>query len=471
MNRLLLVGALLALTLSTPAAHGQSSAKDLADITIRDVSRGKDVFTFDFGVPGSPALTLLGVSPDKVAQSNSLRAFVLSVPQVFDASDGSAISLDLTPAYWLQRPASRTYGNYVDGGRLVQTLYRTRLGVAVSEGASGAADGSGKVSSGLSTGLSVSLLNSSDPLLARAPGAARSARPAWETCLNRIGPAVQTSLELHTSNHASEIAALNARLNALLNESAALERETGSGVTEARRIEIDGRIGAIREEKTRIAARLAEITEEDRTGLSKTFAKSEAAGLIEKCVKEADLAARAGVDFDLGAGALWRGRPGRTSDYESAGAVAWASYRHPIAVRRDDETDRNRLTSWWMIGGSVRAGFDERVSTGDKTKAEIDADTIDGWLGVERYAASNRFSIQYGRQEVDPSSAADGIFEKSRDRYFVSFSQRLGGSDSSVWLNVAYGSSSATDIAEDDERFLVTLAFSPPDPRKVFGAP
>jgi hypothetical protein len=448
---------------------------------IEERADAKDVFTFDYAVPASPALSLLGLDVSKVTQSNSLRPFVLSLPSVFGGEDGQAIALDMSPGAFIPS-VDRRYSTYtLASNEWRRRALRTRAGVALYEGVEDTANTAKNIGSRLSLGFSTSWLDDSDPLMARYPGRTGS---AWLECLNDAGPAVLAALSAPivlqgstTQLSAAQLNALDTENQRLLREIAALNAERQDA--EARRDEaeierVDSEIQSKRERLITVATALNAVTDASQTALQQSYARTEASRRVGACAQRADRAARLSQDLDIGVGAIWRGEPGRVSDFNSAGGALWVSYRRPFGLpdRVDPNNDRDmrRLNTWWMAGGALRAGFDEFVSTGNAATPEIRADTIDAWVGVERNTDSQRLSVQYGYQERDPTENFS-TFERSRTRYLVSWAQRLGERENAVWLNVSYGDAQGHGAFEDDDTLLVSILFAPPNARRIFGAP
>jgi hypothetical protein len=464
------------------AAHAQTAAPAQAaapasntptpTVLIQESANSKDVFSFDYAVPSSPALSLLGLDASKVSQSNSLRPFVLSLPSVLGGEDGQAIAIDASTG-WMFDPGERTFTAYADGSEWYRRLRRTRMGLAVYEGVEDAANPSKNIGSRLAVGFSTSWLDDSDPLMARLPGST-SRESAWTLCLDAAGPAVQRALEAPLPGTLPEAEAdrLLAERERVLARKRAAERElqTAQSLGDTARIErLSAEIAQAETQLVTIAAIFSGQTEAAQTALRESYGRSEASSQVGRCAARADRAARLSRDFDIGVGAIMRGEPGQISDFDSAGSAIWLSYRHPFGVDAAD-MDTTKPGSWWMVGGALRAGFEEYVSTGNNATPEIQADTLDAWIGFEQMTDSRRLSLQLGYQEREPT-ADFPTFERDRTRYLVSWAQRLGDRESSIWLNVSYGHANGNGAFEDDEALLVSLLYAPPAARRIFGAP
>ena len=112
-------------------AQAQESEAEKAFEIINREAKDKDVFVFDFAVPSSPGLTLLGVDKDKITQSNSLKPFVLSLPGIL-ASDGEgrAVALDGSIGSLLIPDSEQRYSDYQANA----LIYRTRFNAGLYEG-------------------------------------------------------------------------------------------------------------------------------------------------------------------------------------------------------------------------------------------------------------------------------------------------------------------------------------------------
>jgi hypothetical protein len=137
------------------------------------------IFSFDYGVPSSPAMTLLGLSADKNPPSTSLTPFVVSLPALFGKTGGASAALDFAPLAAFKSTREAPFDDYIpdfDAARgdmqhitpraWVHRLgWRSRLGVAGLNGDAGGGDASKAVRSKVSAGYSVSLLDSADPFV------------------------------------------------------------------------------------------------------------------------------------------------------------------------------------------------------------------------------------------------------------------------------------------------------------------
>ncbi len=102
-------------------------------------SKNQGIFGFDYGVPASPALNLLNLSPGKTVQSTSLKPFVISVPSLFAGSGGQSVAFDFAPAWVLQSSDEHTLYHYLSSP-IIRLFDRARLGIAAYNGDSAGCD-------------------------------------------------------------------------------------------------------------------------------------------------------------------------------------------------------------------------------------------------------------------------------------------------------------------------------------------
>lgn len=408
--------AITSLCLPTEAAWAaQEATEGTSDESLRLLSEEPEdakLFAFDYGVPSSPGLTLLGIGKDKVTQSNSLKPFVLSLPGLLSSDgDAKAVALDVSIGGTLVPLSRQTFESYAANyGRAL--LFRTRVNLALYRGVDDE-DVTKEKPSLAAFGISSSLLNSSDPLLAPTPGSSGS---AWIGCLKSAFETIRPGLPPPTGDPDADAAAIAA------------------------------------------------------------FKKSEASKMVPVCMKVADLAARLGPDLDAGFGIVKEGNPGRLSGFDESSEVLWGSFRTSVGVRGPERADFSAMKDWYdnfgrwfMLGFSARSGFNESITTGDEATPNIRANTFSGWAGLESYSKTNRLSLQLGRERIDPKVAGEDTFGGTRTRYLVTFDQSLG--EMGLWVGLSYGKAEGEGGLKSDSTALVTLTFAAPDARKIFGGP
>jgi len=395
------------------AAYAQSSEaeNDEAFDLINEGPAGKDVFVFDFGVPSSPALTLLGIDKDKITQSNSLKPFVLSLPGIL-ASDGEgrAVAFDGSIGSLLIAPSQQRYSRYQQRA----LLFRTRFNIGLYEGVDDD-DASKDKPSRVTLGLSSSLLNSSDPLLAAVPGGTGS---AYIACLDAARG--NLNLPVPTFNEAADAAAIAAFKKS---------KDLTAFATTCRDV-------------ADLAARLG--TDFDVGG-----------GLL----LEGDPGKIAGLNDE--AGVFWASF--RTSFGASGPNTEGGTTFDEFKTWEDD------FGRWFMIGASGRVGHHESVATGDTVTPQVQANTYAVWAGLESYSKSNRFALQVGQERIDPTGTGNSAFGGTRTVYNASYDQSLG--DTGLWLSLSYGKAEGTGALKSDSTARVTLTFNAPTARRIFGGP
>lgn len=456
-----LLAAVALQTICTPARADET----LEQKTIYAARPEHDIFKFDFGAPTSPAMTLLGLTPDKSPSSTSLTDFVVSLPSTPEGG-GDSLALDFPAARLFLRPSAATLDRYVEDSWLFRLGYRTRFGMAGMTGNDGGSDPASAVPSRLSIGLSTSLLDSSDPLVARKDFMADCLKP-------KLGKAADI---LNENKITDDIARLNDRqMRAnVVQGSTPIDR---SKATELLGLSA-GEAAVASEYELRSALRAlinkidAEVAELEAEQLKPIKARLDEAGVTEevlKCTEDANQFARHQSDLDVGFGALAQGEPGQLEDLEWRGAVIWTAFKQPLRRRveyKDDDGDGitdygPAPDSTWFFVASARASWDERLKSGDTVTPEFRADTWDAWIGFERLTPGYRFTAQYGWLETSAREATGKAFEKSGERYLLSGQFRLGGKDSSLWLGVSYGNGYGTSADLKSDTAMVTLGYSP----------
>lgn len=464
-----IVAAGIAAMLLPKVAHAQEKSVNPEAVEIvNEKAANADVFTFDYGVPSSPALTLLGIDKNKITQANSLKPFIIALPNLFTSKDsGDAVALEVAPG-WLIPGSHRTFRGYERsyGRRL---LLRTRIGGALYEGVADT-DASKQKPSRAALGLSASLLDSSDPLVAPFPNGTGS---AWTSCLTTVAPIISAALP--NPPEGAEATQLRDKTEAIANALFAKRQALAAAVGNAR-MAIEAEIAALQTQYDETKSAYDSALEKEQKAARDAFAKIEAAKMVPVCMEVADLAAKLGTDLDLGIGGVWEGTAGKMSGFKKPGTVLWGSVRTTIGARGPKSTSfadlrswkEEEVKSWVMIGASTRVGFDEAIATGDKTVPKIQANTFTGWLGLEYYTQNSRGAMQIGGQKTDPISAAHANFSGTRVVYQLSWDQQI--SNGGVWLGVSWGKADGEGSLKDDSTVKVNITFSAPAVRKIFGS-
>jgi hypothetical protein len=443
------------------AGLAQETSPKVIDI-VNKTAAEEGLFQFDWGMPASPSLSLLGHVEDKVPAANSLKAFTVQLPSMVGGDEiGQTIGVDVSPAWLIGDGGTRTYTRYLESSPSYRALYRSRIGLAAYEG--------NARRSRLILGLSTSLLDSSDPLMARLPGESGS---AWQTCLDSRSAIVQADLDKVSDADQGKRQALQTELAGLIQEQpVATEKVQAYARKLAASPNDDGVIAVLTlatldlkrivDRRAVIDAELKTLTVQADTDLQKRFTRSDAADIVSDCARRANVVARYGESLSVGAGASWAGSRGNLDNLQGGGWAAWASYRRPLGFDFGVEDGDLIPRSYWMWGGSVRYGMNEPIRTGALNVHEAKGDTINLWLGVERLTASSRLAIEGGWQLRHLNDVPHGPdYPRERWRYFVSYSKRLGDERSGVWLRLGYGN--ADDGALDDQSIVASLVYAPP---------
>lgn len=444
------------------AAAAVANADQTAVTAINQEAADQNVFTFDYGVPESPALTVLGVAKDKITQSNELKPFVLALPGLVEGKQtDQAIALDVSLDWILHGGRSNYVPNRMDSS-YTGWLKRTRVATAVYGGLADT-DPSKAKASRLAFGLSTSLLDASDPQYSRLPGE-KAGQSAMHRCMVAAAPILSAKLVLPDKDpHLHDLRAQRTTLAARVAVGPPLSQSELQTLV------------ALNEEIGKLEAPLDAAAQ-------KAFAASEAAKIIPSCVLVAGLAARLAPDIDFGVGAGWSGDPGKLSGFKDGSAVVWASFRTSLLAGQPNKSVQNAgemassykdLTDWYnnldywvMIGASSRIGVDEVIATGDATKPQVKANTYSVWGGVEFHTKSSRLAAQAGWEKTAPKFAADKAFDGSRSRYLITFDQKLA--DTGMWMTLVYGQATGTGSLPSDKTVKLSFTYAMPTARKIF---
>ncbi len=479
--------AIAVLSLATAATAGET-------VTLLEKTGGNtDIFSYDFGPPKSPAMTLLGLDADASPPSTSLKAFVVSASNLFNGGGASA-AIDIAPAALFG--GTSNFDDYSDGSYAYRLLRRTRLGLAAINGSSG----DDPVRSGVALGLSVSLLDSSDPLRAKQNGTENGNLQTLKACIlpflqeqtallettefYRAAVAKDADVAQRTTDATAAIdtlgrtgkaksASLAAQITGYNDALQQLAFKDASGNTrtppEFKPLPADASQAVVDTSRDALAAYASASLTKPLAAQAAAFDKRadvrEVQSKIEDCAKRASLVASYGADLDIGAGTFWRGKPGQLSELKNGGGALWASLQVPLSDIRA-EAAKGKIGSVWMLAASGRYGWRETIATGDKVTPDIRADTLNAWAGIERRSESLLLAARYGYQQVRANDAIGRFYNRSGDRFLFQGQMRLG-SESPLWLGLTYGNAGGTVDTYNAKRLLVTLAFSPPKPENI----
>jgi hypothetical protein len=479
---------------------------DKVQVKAKDMS----LFKFDYGIPTSPALTLIGTSTAISSPSSALKPYVIALPASWGGASGNdAFSADVAAAWLLGGMGSiqtETYDQYYKGGWLHHLAYRTRLESALFLGADGGGDPSKAKASRLALGLSVSLLDDSDPLVATAPGSKDS---IWKDCVETAFNSKE--VDDYTQKYIADpsIAQLNAISATFqsVNNYASLQSVPGidagslaNAQTQAKNdldtcfkgackaLDTTGRLAAAQSAGDyKAAAALLDVMGQQALANVNTMSAKLSASFgvgkkLDECAAAANAAARLGADVDIGGGAVWTGTPGKADGFKDMSGAIWISGRLPLGIfdtKALDPTQLSSATSATMLSGAFRAGFNETVATGNAATPSIQANVFSVWLGIEHYSATFRLAAQVGYNDTSATDTAFKAFDTSGTRWLVQASMRadklyngiidlqnlLDNKDdppeNGVWVNVSYGSAQGSITALDDKLVMVSLSYSP----------
>lgn len=436
----------LAALVGLPAMAQTPSETEKDEHILYESKPEHDIFKFDYGAPSSPAMTLLGLTPDKTPPSTSLTEFVVSLPTLLGDEQGQSLALDAPVARLFGKAPDLTFDDYTAEGKWLTRLgYRTRAGLALLNGSDGGSDPTKAVNSRVSLGVSASVLDSADPLMAEGRFLQRCLREVRLTTL----PVIQALSAAHSPEK-----------QAILDKIDQVSEELEGPLSPERRRAAEAEFKALEAAKDALNGTAGKATRKqlETAGVPKR---------VDRCVDRASRMARFASDLDVGFGLLAEGDPGKLENFDWRGGAVWIAFKHPVYVADvvrgrefDDAGDAILPSAALMVLASGRAGWDETVASGDAVTPKFRADTFDAWVGVEWLTPAYRLSAQYGWLEVETREAVGKPFERSGERYLISAQVQLG-SKSPLWLGASYGNGYGTVGDLDSHTALITLSYAP----------
>ncbi len=461
---------------------------------IGNQAKNADLFSFDYGVPHSPALMLAGLSTDKITPASSLKPFVLSLPGLLGSSSTTtSAAADFAPAWALGDNNSGDavdYANLGSGHYWNRVWFRTRVSVAVNKGDDGGSDPTKATPSRAAIGLSFSLLDNSDPVWART--GADGKIPHWLACVQQnvkaYLPADPTFKPLNDIT--SEVNALrepttgwdldgpsfenNAKVQHVLGQLksniAVVFGDTWTPPSDwNNKTERDGILD-------KLLAQVKDRVNAIETSKLWTSATSDAATAIQNCSKEASDIAQHGADLQIGAGVVWRGPNGGKdwTNFNDPNPAMWLAGRVPLDFDQSGTCEstttggaRSEL-SCWTFGGSARYSHGEFDATGNAATPQFKADVAEGWIGIERVDSRSKFGAYLGYTDQHAAESADKAFSKSGTRWLFSGAYSLSDVYKGLWVVGSYGAANGTVSTLNDKVALLTLTFGPPDTSSGF---
>ncbi len=466
-------------------------------------------FAFDYGIPASPALTLLDLGTDKIKPATALKPFVLALPGLLDGSGDGAVALDMSPV-WLLDPdltvsdflevdESRPNAAFrydADGAYWKRLLSRTRVGLALYRGDAAGGDVTKAKPSRAAASLSFGLSDGSDPLTAGGSTdlflTDNDSRTAWSQCVRRhqldIEPLASTIEQSERATDQSKLLLIADDGSSAASTKAMDEVERNYFARQARLERKDSDEKKVEHVAGGNASeRLTELRHLliSQQAPAEALAKGEAQATARKkaltgCDKEASAAAEHGVDLQFGLGIVWSGKPGSWDHFNDHNEAFWLAGRVPLDMLGDrargpkdctkDDSRRlwERMASCWMIGGTGRFSHGEIVPTGDTATPAFKASILEGWVGLERVSERMKFGAFFGYSDRRAIHDADKAFSQSGTRWLVSTSISLEGRIpidyfKGAWLEASYGAAQGSAAPLNDKTFLVSISFAPAD--------
>jgi hypothetical protein len=472
-----------------PPSSGQQQSWSI----LNQAPNNPDLFSFDYGIPDSPALALAGVGGTSLQPASSLKPFVLSLPGLI-GSDSSQTSAALDTALpWLFSEGRSVSPRQYEDEYPTQLWFRTRLGLALYKGQESASDPTATKPSRVAVGLSTSFLPESDPVTARYAG---DSATAWESCLDANKSAIEphdaydtaqtsmlhsdmlgldiivTDMKLHTGNGAFELD--NREQDDLSRAESHLAQTlnwTDDQVRQRQRLALGERVAA-----DQVNIRSLSTPESQ----AQKDAEAKVSTVLQQCQKQATDAAQHGASLQLGAGVVWSGDPGKWANFGDPNAAIWIAGRYPLLGRpklnecgdQDTRAFGEKILSCWMMGGTGRYSAGEMVSTGDSTTPEFKANVLEGWLGLERIDSKSKFGGYFGYLQQHATDSAQDRFSKGGTRWLISAAFNLGGLGGTVpeglWIQGSYGAANGSVTTLDDKVALLSLSFGPPSLASTF---
>jgi hypothetical protein len=466
--------AVILCTLGLPLIAFGAKAADNPTVTNIFDEKANDakVFSFDYGIPNSPALTLAGLAGSKLAPSTSLKPFVLSLPGLIGSdSAASSAAFDFAPAWALDPEQTVSEGDY----RNNPLYYRTRFGLAIYKGDTGSGDPKKAKGSRIAIGISTSLLDSSDPLAVTN----EHGIPVWQACQDkekslRVYEWFKTPDDLNASRLVS---IFNAAITPPVSRpseqqfkdaEAYLAKKGGIDTSDRASLQPEARLKSdLRDLQTVLHKKPPEIAALD----------TEAAKAIDRCQKEASVAAQHGASINLGAGVVWSGDAGAWKNFKDPNAAVWIAVRYPLGAQDSKNCGDgakvkgiSRLFSCWMVGGTGRYSVGEFDATGNSAKPQFKANVVDGWVGLERITSGSMLGGYYGYLDQHAAASADSAFSRSRTQWKVSGAISLDFIQDGLWIEGSYGAAEGSISTLNDKVALLSLSFGPPKIGSTFAS-
>jgi hypothetical protein len=475
----------------SPASDPNATKETFSCNILNTAAANADLFSFDYGIPHSPALMLAGLSTDKITPASSLKPFVLSLPGLLGSgSTATSAALDTAPAWVFGDQQGLSSFNYAEDGRFWDRLwYRTRISVAVAKGDDGGGDPAKIKPSRAAIGVSVSLLDNSDPIMART--AADGSDSHWVHCLRANASKLYPYTPPEDSGFQT-IASSVLLLADVQRDSNYWHKDPSTAAADAQSIDelksaeavADTVLGRTSKfaysahwddpqfRKDQLTSDIKALNLKRAAIMTSDVAKATdtaAVPVITACAKEASDVAQHGADLQIGAGVVWRGDPSGQGwhNFRDPNFAVWVAGRIPLDFNQSGSCESSATTprselSCWTVGGSGRFSAGEYDATGNTATPEFKADVLEGWAGIERVDSKSKIGAYYGYTDQRAADDADKAFSKSGSRWLFSGAYSLDSLYSGLWIVGSYGAANGTVSTLDDKVALLTLTFGPP---------
>jgi hypothetical protein len=487
----------LGVALGQRDAAGNPNLQGVSCNILDTKARNASIFSFDYGVPHSPALMLAGLSSDKITPATSLKAFVVALPGlVGSGATANSAAFDFAPAWALSEQGDTevlAYASYTPQGYWDRVWYRTRVSGAISKGDDGGGDAKKAKPSRAAVGVSFSLLDGSDPIMARSStdvntGGAEETH--WLHCLRdnfeAITPYVPDkstgyydltrarSLITHLLAPASLGGAGDVNMLSTGNMSILVDLEATADKVLKRPAawsypvawnSFDVRNKDLKQLQTDLEGKELAVRNLPAWKASEDLASA----TIEKCSKESSAIAQNGADIQIGAGVVLQGAAGGPNwmDFKDPNGAVWLAARIPLDFDQSGTCEKattgapQQELSCWTFGGTARFSAGEMDATGNAATPFFKANVAEGWLGLERVDSISKIGFYFGWTDYAAAETVGKPFAKSGTRWLISGAYNLSKVYEGLWIVGSYGSANGTLTTLDDKVAMLSLTFAP----------
>jgi hypothetical protein len=423
------------------AAIGQEGASSdpPSDIVLMNNPLRSGAFSFEYGVPATPALTIIGANGDSIPTNANLQRFAMSVLRASEETGGGAAAgLDFSPFWGME---SRTMSWQTYRGRSSnweRSWYRARISAAFNEGNSG-----DEAPSRAAVGVATSLLDSSDPAMLMVPADELD------------GDDPRTGNERGRPVPYFSACVLNARRAAgNLDQAMVLWAAATSELRESERAN-DPHTRIVQLQARQAAAAAAFVPEYSR--------------VAQECRQQTQNVARRRRAWDVGLATQWAGDPGSLDNMEPAGTSLWSTITTGASGATASLDDDASEEANFRGVAHIRLDVEAADFTTPTTRIEYDRQTVA--IGIERLTRRSTISLQasYRNDDGPAGSEFDGESYQYLLRADVPAGDFLGGTfGENTWLSVSVGAIDG-DQVENDSYVSVALRFKAPERSPVIG--